>query len=124
MPAKRVLSVGQCAADHGSISATFARHFDAEVQPVHSSSDALTRLRQGAFDLVLVNRLMDTDGASGIELIMQMKADEALRNIPVMLVSNYEDVQHDAVQAGAVPGFGKAALGQPRMLERVSSILK
>jgi two-component system chemotaxis response regulator CheY len=123
MPAKRVLSVGQCLADHGSISRTFQRHLDAEVHAADSADDALAQLRQGSFDLVLVNRVFDADGSSGLDLIQRLKADESLRNLPVMLVSNYEDAQRDAVQAGARPGFGKAALGQSPMLERVKAVL-
>jgi hypothetical protein len=41
-----------------------------------------------------------------------------------MLVSNYEDAQAQAVQAGATTGFGKAALGQPHMLARVERYLR
>jgi hypothetical protein len=36
-----------------------------------------------------------------------------------MLVSNHEDAQREAVQAGALPGFGKASLGQPAMIARL-----
>jgi CheY-like chemotaxis protein len=124
MPIKRVLSVGQCMADHSSISRTFERHLDAEVRPADSAIDALNQLYQGTFDLVLVNRVFDADGSSGVEFIKELEADESLRPIPIMLVSNYEDAQREAVQAGAVGGFGKAALGQPPMLERVKAVLK
>jgi CheY-like chemotaxis protein len=123
MTARRVLSVGQCAADHGSISWTLQRAFDAEVVPAASTDEALLKLRQGPYDLVLVNRVFDRDGSPGLDLIAALKADEAVRQVPVMLVSNYEDAQAQAVQAGAVPGFGKSALGQPQMLERVSAFL-
>jgi len=123
MTARRVLSVGQCSADHGSISWTFERAFDAEVVPAASADEALQKLRQDAYALVLVNRVFDHDGSSGLDLVQAIKADEALRQVPVMLVSNYEDAQAQAVQAGAVPGFGKSALGQPRMLERVGAYL-
>ncbi len=41
-----------------------------------------------------------------------------------MLVSNHEDAQAEAVAAGALPGFGKASLGQPGMIERVAAALK
>ena len=124
MATKRILSVGQCMADHSSISWTFQRHFNAEVQPAHSVADALSQLRQEPFDLVLVNRVFDADGSSGVSLIQELQADETLRKIPIMLVSNYDDAQREAVQAGALPGFGKAALGQPQMVARVKAILE
>jgi two-component system chemotaxis response regulator CheY len=123
MPAKRVLSVGQCYADHLSISSTLQRHFGAEVVSADSSAVALEQLRQGGFDLVLVNRVFDADGASGLDFIKRVRAEAGSRPPPVMLVSNYEDAQKDAIAAGAVPGFGKAALGQPAMLGRVRAVL-
>jgi CheY-like chemotaxis protein len=122
MPAKRVLSVGQCLADHGSISRTFAG-FGAEVVPAHAAAEALGRLRQEQFDLVLVNRVLDRDGSAGLDLIRTLRADEKLRDVPVMLVSNYADAQEEATAAGAAPGFGKADLGRPALRQRLEPFL-
>jgi hypothetical protein len=58
-----------------------------------------------------------------MDLIKRVKADPQLQSVPVMLVSNYEDAQAEAVAAGAAVGFGKAALGRPQMLERVKPFL-
>jgi two-component system, chemotaxis family, chemotaxis protein CheY len=123
MVAKRVLSVGQCFADHSAISRTLQTEFGVEVVPADDAAEALARLRLEPFDLVLVNRILDRDGSQGVELIKEMKADLETAQVPVMLVSNYEDSQRDAVAAGAVPGFGKSALGHPQMLGRVKSYL-
>jgi CheY-like chemotaxis protein len=123
MVAKRVLSVGQGFADHSAISRTLQTEFGVEVVPADDAAEALARLRLEPFDLVLVNRILDRDGSQGVELIKEMKADLETAQVPVMLVSNYEDSQRQAVAAGAVPGFGKAALGQPQMLGRVKSYL-
>lgn len=123
MPGKRVLSVGQCIPDHGSIAHTLERHFQAEVVAAATAAEALAQLDKEAYDLVLVNRVFDWDGDSGLELIKQLKSADHGRTIPVMLVSNYKDAQQEAVAAGAVPGFGKSTLGHPEMLDRVRSIL-
>jgi CheY-like chemotaxis protein len=123
MSGKRVLSIGQCFADHGSISRTLQRHFGAEVIGVDEPNEALDRLRRESFDLVLINRRLDADGSSGVAVVEQIKADERLRPLPVMLVSNYDDAQDEAIAAGALPGFGKAALGQPHMLARLRPLL-
>jgi CheY-like chemotaxis protein len=119
MASKRVLSVGQCYADHGSITRTLQQHFGAEVVPADSEAEALDLLRQQPFDLVLVNRILDCDGSSGIAIIRRLMADADHRRLPLMLVSNYEDAQREAEAAGAEPGFGKAALDRPAMLARV-----
>ena len=56
-------------------------------------------------------------------MVRGIKADEGLRDLPVMLVSNHPDAQSEAVRAGAAPGFGKAELGRPAMLARVGAVL-
>jgi CheY-like chemotaxis protein len=124
MSTKRVLSIGQCGADHGAITRVLHLHFSAEVIHAEDWDEALTCLRREPFDLVLVNRLLDADGSSGLEIIKKLKVDEELRRLPVMLVSNLDDAQGQAIQAGAENGFGKASLGQPAMLERLRRFLE
>jgi CheY-like chemotaxis protein len=124
MPTKRVLSVGQCYADHSALTRMLRQHFGAEVVGVDSPGEAVERLRQEVFDLVLVNRILDRDPASGLDVITQLKAEEDLQQIPVMLVSNYDDSQHQAMALGAVRGFGKAALGQPHTIARLKAFLE
>jgi two-component system, chemotaxis family, chemotaxis protein CheY len=120
---KRVLSVGQCFADHSSLLRTFRTHFGAEVVAADSASEALALLEREAFDLVLVNRIFDADGGPGLDLIRQLMQEPLRGRVPVMLVSNYQWAQEEAVQAGARPGFGKSSLGQSQMLERVRAVL-
>ena len=124
MSMKKVLSVGQCFADHGALRRTFHKHFKAEVVGADSAEEALELLRDEPFSLVLVNRVLDADGTSGIDVLRQIQANGKAMSVPVMLVSNYEDAQKQAEQAGAVRGFGKAALGQPAMLALVRPFLE
>jgi CheY-like chemotaxis protein len=124
MTAKRVLSVGQCLADHSGLARTLRQAFGAEVVAAAGADEALGRLRRERFALVLVNRVFDADGASGLELIRRISAEEGLAPPPVLLISNYDDAQRAAVEAGAAPGFGKAELGRPEMLARVGEYLK
>ena len=119
----RVLSVGQCAFDHGTIARHLERTFDARVTGVDSFDQALDELRSGPYDLVLVNRIGDRDGAPGLDLIRALKADPALASVPVMLVSNYPEAQAEAVALGALPGFGKAELRNPMTRERLARAL-
>jgi CheY-like chemotaxis protein len=58
-----------------------------------------------------------------MEILKQIKADAQLRQVPVMLVTNYADHQALAVAAGAEPGFGKLALDTPDTLEKLSRFL-
>lgn len=120
---RRVLNVGQCGFDHGSIRRLIQQNFDAEVVAADRGSDALAQLRAQPYDLVLINRKLDLDGSDGVKIIAQLKSDPDLKAVPVMLVSNYADAQEQATAAGAEPGFGKAQLGHPDTLEKLRSWL-
>jgi two-component system chemotaxis response regulator CheY len=123
MARKRVLSVGQCAADHATIRRVIEGHFDAAVVSAATFAEALADLRRTPADLVLVNRVLDYDGSEGVDLVGQINADEALRQVPVMLVSNYEDAQEQARGKGARPGFGKSELNRPETVARLRAVL-
>lgn len=118
---KRVLSVGQCGADHGRLSASLRSSFSVEVIAVDDAAAARQRLQAETFDLVLVNRIFDLDGDSGLDLIRELRGGSAPP--PVMLVSNYDNAQQEAVAAGALPGFGKASLNQPDTLDKLRRVL-
>lgn len=120
----RVLSVGQCGYDHSQISRVLGRSLDAEVVRADTQAEAVEALRnEGPFALVLVNRVGDADRARGLDLIRTLKADADLANVPVMLVSNHDDAQAEAVDAGALPGFGKSDLGSGRELDALRQAL-
>ncbi len=121
MSAKRVLSVGQCGADHGALSRSLTTHFGAEVVAAHTADEAVRLLEAHAFDLVLLNRVFDADGASGLDLVRRLAGGGT--KVPVMLVSNHDSAQQEAIQLGARPGFGKASLDRPAMLDRVREVL-
>jgi CheY-like chemotaxis protein len=120
---KRVLDVGQCGVDHGAIRRLIEGEFGAQVVQAHRADDALQRLKDEPFDLVLVNRKLDADYSDGLEVVRAIKTDAALAGTPVMLVSNYPDAQEAAVAAGAEPGFGKAELSQPPTREKLRLFL-
>ncbi len=107
-----ILIVGQCCADYSRISDTINQHYEIEIKSSDTHQDALIQIQNTAFDLVLVNRIFDKTQTEGLDLIREIKASPATKEVPIMLISNYDSAQTDAVDAGAVPGFGKAALNQ------------
>ena len=121
--AKRVLDVGNCDPDHGAIRAMLTREFGVEVVRAYQGSDALEQLRGGKFDLVLINRKLDIDYTDGLDIVKQLKADEQLSTIPVMLITNYPEHQQTAVAAGALHGFGKQQLHTAETRERLTEVL-
>ena len=120
---RKLLDVGQCDADHFRISSTLGENFDVEIQRAHSHDEALKLATDTSFDLVLINRLLDADGSPAMDVLSELKATPATAEIPVMVVSNFEDAQKTAVQAGAVQGFGKAALDSNETKELLAQYL-
>jgi CheY-like chemotaxis protein len=120
---KRVLDVGNCRYDHASIRTLLQNHFGVEVWQADGEDDTLTALQDDAWDLVLVNRVLDRDHTSGIDLIRKIKADKRGADIPIMLITNFEEHQQAAMDAGALRGFGKKGLSDPGTLQRLGGVL-
>jgi CheY-like chemotaxis protein len=118
----RVLNVGQCGFDNGTISRYLRDHFHALTVSVDTLEESLEILKGSTFQLVLVNRLLDWDGTPGLEVIRKIKAAPNLAHMPIMLVSNYEDAQAAAIAEGAFPGFGKADIGSRKAKEALSIV--
>ena len=118
-----VLNVGQCDFDHGNISRMLSEGFSADVQQAATSEEAFCAVQGARFDLVLINRVLDADGASGLDLIRRWLSNNDTRATPTMLVSNYADAQDAAVALGATRGFGKNALTSPETRDQLASLL-
>ena len=83
----------------------------------------MERLRVERFDLVLINRKLDADYSDGREIVRSIKQDSELAETPVMLVSNHDEAQQEAVELGAEYGFGKLEYADPRVIERLKPFL-
>jgi two-component system chemotaxis response regulator CheY len=123
MASPSVLSVGQCGFDHTRISRHLERTFGARVLGVSTFDEALDALRRDRYDLILVNRVNDSDEALGLDLIRSVKAEAGLAGVPMMLVSNYPTAQQEAQALGALPGFGKSDLASEQTRTRLEAIL-
>lgn len=117
-----VLSVGQCSADTAALS-RLLDSCGAVLVRVDLHSEVASAAARQPPALILVNRVNDSDGSSGIDCIREIKKDSLLTNVPVMLVSNYADAQSQAVSAGALPGFGKSALSDPQTKHKIQQAL-
>ncbi len=118
-----VLDVGSCSPDHGMIRQLLTKHFDVQIDKVMFADDAIARMREQPYALVLFNRLIFDDGSEGIELLHRAKADADLAKTPVMMISNFAKAQEGAVAAGAERGFGKSSLSDPQTVELLASYL-
>lgn len=120
----RVLTVGHCSADHAALAAALASRFDAAVDRAVTAADAHRAMSAKRYDLALVNRLFDSDQDDGVAFIARARRDGDTVHPAFMLVSNFDDAQQRAVQAGALPGFGKAALHSDQAVDRLSAALR
>jgi CheY-like chemotaxis protein len=120
--AKRVLSIGNCGFDNGSLRSLFSG-FGAELVAADDWDEAQGVLQDEQIDLVLVNRKLDADGSDGLDIIGEIKQSPQFQSVPVMLLSNYPEYQAKAVAAGAEPGFGKAQIQSQATRQQVARYL-
>lgn len=120
---KTVLDCGNCGPDYNSIRQMITSNFDASVIQSHGTEDTLEILRSRKIDLVTVNRKLDRDYTDGMEVINAIMSDPEIDGVPVMLVTNYEEHQKTAMDAGCVRGFGKLELGETSTREAIEPFL-
>ncbi len=118
-----VLVVGQCAFDYESIGTMLSESFGADVGAAATCEEAFQAVLTGHCDLVLVNRILDADGTSGLNLIRQWQTREETRATLVMLVSDYSEAQDAAVALGANRGFGKDTLNSAATRDVLAALL-
>ena len=121
--AQTVLSVGQCRPDQAAITHFLTSHFDVQVLTTDSMQQSIEVLRSQPVDLVLINRKLDADYSDGMEILKYIRSQPEWKVVNVMLVSNFPEWQEKAVALGAVMGFGKAELNQPKTRERIAAAL-
>ena len=115
-PSPRFILVGHCGPDMYMLRAAVSRLVPGAATAVADDADDLEAELSRA-SVLLINRVLDGDfgTSSGIELIARLAKAE---NRPAMLlISNYPEAQQQAIAAGALPGFGKAELYNPRTAE-------
>jgi hypothetical protein len=123
--AKKIALVGHCGPDSTYLRMTIKKAIGGDAAIVMADDDAeLTSALSDGVDLILFNRELGYGFAQthGVELIRHLR--ESSPKVKMMLVSNYPEAQAAAVQAGAVPGFGKRELGTQRVVELLREAVK
>ena len=118
--AKTVVLVGHCGPDSSFLKmAVRSASPGATVGMADSDAELDAALGASASgdarpDLLLFNRVMEPgfSAESGVEVMRSVRAKNP--DVKMMLVSNYADAQQSAVDAGALPGFGKNDIGQEK----------
>jgi DNA-binding NarL/FixJ family response regulator len=120
---RRIALVGHCGADASFLRIAVSSATKGTAVVSANDDAALKDLLEGSVDLLLINRQLDWGFKTeeGIELIRHLRA--AHPSLKMMLVSNYPDAQAAAVEAGALPGFGKREIGTPRVKQMIAAAL-
>ncbi len=112
----RVVLVGHCTADSMFLSRFIRNQLpEASVERVNSDAELDAVITVPA--VLLVNRVLDGSfrDTTGMAVVVRSLAGGS---VP-LLISNYEDAQQQAVEAGAMAGFGKGQLGETQSGERL-----
>lgn len=124
MEKNKVLLVGHCGFDSGRIVAALKKAGFEHYVSADTIAEAFDKLCDDTFLLVIANRVIAADEEGGINLVKKIKSEEKTRNIPVMVLSAFREVQKTAVDNGAVPGFGKDVLESEEAVEEFRKYLK
>jgi DNA-binding response OmpR family regulator len=113
----RILDVGQCGVDGPRMSRLFESKLKAIVDEADNLDETREKLADNDYNIVLVNRVLARDGTSGLDVIEAIVANGC--DCPVMLVSDRDDAQEQALVKGAIRGFGKSQLSDDATLELI-----
>ena len=93
-----------------------------EAEPVRDGRDALDRARGFTPDLIIMDIQMPH--ISGLELIELLKADEALKAIPIMAVTAYAAKgDEERIRDAGAEGYVSKPISVMRFVEAVGSLL-
>lgn len=120
----KIALVGHCGIDGPRIQAQVTSILDSADVCSCNDPDALNRVCGEGVDLLLFNRELGFgfDDEEGVDVMTQLR--EAHPDVKMMLISDYPDAQAAAQKIGAVPGFGKADLGTPKVEKALKNALR
>lgn len=89
----------------------------------HSGETVIKLMQEDTPDVVLLD--LDLPGISGVELLTQIKADEVLKKIPVIIFSNNDDpeMKKKTDELGTSGFFVKATTSFDDLLKSISSVV-
>ena len=118
---KCVVLVGHCNVDGPRLQ----REIETKAAPCHvlrvNDLPGLQQACESGADLLLINREPVGFDEAGLDLIRDLHSRFPRQKM--MLVSDYLDAQEKAIGSGALPGFGKADMGSPKLIETVKGAI-
>jgi len=97
-----------------------AHEFVAE--PVRDGREAVARAREVSLDLIIMDIQMPH--VTGYELILELKADEALRHIPIMAVTAYSGRDdEERIRAAGADAYVSKPISLARFMQAVRALV-
>ena len=120
---KRIALVGHCGPDSSYLRMAVSNAIKGAKVLMIDDDDDLQKAVTDGVDLLLLNRVLEFGFSAdmGVDVIRQFRKDHP--ELKMMLVSNYAEAQKDAIDAGALPGFGKREIGTPKVTEMLKGAL-
>lgn len=98
------------------------RAHDYEMEPVRDGREAVERAREFQPDLIIMD--IQLPHVSGLELIEQIKADEALKAIPIMAVTAYAAKgDEERIRAAGAEAYVSKPISVMRFVEAVGALI-
>lgn len=121
---KRVGLVGHCSPDSSHLTMAVTGAVPG-VKVIRVTDDAGTeKLLADGVDLLLINRAMEHGYSEAIGTDYLRLLKQKAPNVKMMLITNYPDVQEQAVALGALPGFGKNSVMSAETKQKLQDALK
>ena len=94
-----------------------------EVELAESAEEALHKARERAYGLFIVD--IEMPGMNGFEFTAVTRADEKLRQVPIIVVTSLSSIEHSrrALSAGAAAYIVKSEFDQGRFIDKVAQLL-
>jgi len=91
-------------------------------EPVRDGRDAVARARDFAPDLIIMDIQMPH--VTGYEIILELKADDALRSIPVMAVTAYAGREdEERIRAAGADAYVSKPISLARFMQAVGALV-
>jgi len=91
-------------------------------EPMRDGRDAVARARDFAPDLIIMDIQMPH--VTGYEIILELKADDALRSIPVMAVTAYAGREdEERIRAAGADAYVSKPISLARFMEAVGALI-
>lgn len=96
---------------------------DYEVSPAMDGMEALDLMETNQPDLIIMDMQMPRLG--GMETARKIKEDERFRNIPIIFISGFSDVDHAGIKAlGGRQDFIPKPLNMDLLLTKIKNLIR